>query len=146
MVALARIARPGAARRAVGLGLATACVLPGVWRVAGDRSVELQDLRGACRRALGWSARLGGAPVVALGPGAQLLGRYLPGAQVDPAGALAGGPGRQVIVVPLPAWLESAPAVRARLLNGAPVIRVLPGRESAVLLVIRDPAAVDADR
>ena len=115
-------------------------------QVRGDMGREHQDLRGAMRLARSRAAHLGGAPLVGLGPGGELLAAYAPETTPDSTGVLLRGFARAglpvVCVVPLPGWLAHTPEIRAALWGDAfadPV--VLPGREQSVLVFVsRTPA------
>ncbi len=118
--------------------LVAACLIPLGLQVARDADRELQDLRGGVQRAQALSERAGGAAIVALGPGAELLRAYGVEVEGDPAGTsvAAGTPPAAVVwVVPFPAWLETAPAPARQAVRRGGARWLLPGRESPVLVV-----------
>jgi hypothetical protein len=118
-----------------------ALVLAASLGVAQQGREELQDLRGGIGLVLARAAdraREGeGVPLLALGPGAELMPRPLQRLSPNPELALrtlVHLRGRaHLVLVPLPGWLSTQPALRAELARSQQY--VLPGRESPVLVI-----------
>ncbi|RMG10075.1 MAG: hypothetical protein D6731_18230 [Planctomycetota bacterium] len=143
LLALVACAVALALPRSVGSALAAALLGTGVLSLAGQARAEVHDLRGGVRVARQRAAEFGAGEVLALGPGAELCPAYGP-VTPDPEGVLFarrfGGP--LVVLVPLPRWLDTRPALRDALWSrGAADPWVLPGLESpvAVFAVAPDP-------